>query len=93
MSVSRRYGPRFCKTFPPGVPLSDRALSLPESILAVQSSVLCLPPAHDDRRWECGNLAFCARFPSRGGNRPVVSMAAPFPRPLTPVGAPSPASA
>ena len=31
--------------------------------------------------WECGNLAFCARFPSPCGNRSVVSMGTPFPQP------------
>jgi predicted amidohydrolase len=35
VSVSRRYGLRFFKTYPLGVPSSDPALSLPESVLAV----------------------------------------------------------
>jgi hypothetical protein len=40
MSVCRKYGPRFCETFPPGVPLSDRAVSVPDPVAAVQSSVV-----------------------------------------------------
>ena len=31
--------------------------------------------------WECGNLAFCARFPRSCGNRFVISMGPPFPQP------------
>jgi len=38
LSVCRRYGPRVFKTFPLGVPSSDRALSLRESVAVVQSS-------------------------------------------------------
>ncbi len=33
----------------------------------------------EDRLWECGNLAFCARFPSLCGNRSVVSIETSFP--------------
>jgi predicted RecB family nuclease len=33
------------------------------------------------RLWECGNLAFWARFPSRCGNRSVVSIETSFPSP------------
>ena len=40
LSVCRRYGPRCCKTFPPGVPSSDRAVSVPDPVAAVQSSVV-----------------------------------------------------
>ncbi len=35
VSVFGRYGPRLFKTFPPGVPSSDCALSVPESVVAV----------------------------------------------------------
>jgi hypothetical protein len=33
----------------------------------------------EDRLWECGNLASCARFPSRCGNRFWVSIGTAFP--------------
>ena len=33
----------------------------------------------NDRLWECGNLAFCARFPSSCGNRSVISIGACVP--------------
>jgi len=33
----------------------------------------------EDRLWECGNLAFCARFPSHCGNRFWVSIGTAFP--------------
>jgi hypothetical protein len=35
--------------------------------------------------WECGNLAFVARFPSPCGNRSLVSIGTAFPQPSSPL--------
>ncbi len=44
------------------------------------------PNTRMNRLWECGNLAFCARFPSACGNRSVVSIGAAFPQLSAPCG-------
>ena len=50
-----------------------------DTLLKFRSRLL-LRRRNDDQLWECGNLAFCARFPSPCGNRFVVSTGTPFPQ-------------
>jgi len=52
------------------------------SLLVSSFFVFFVLRKEDDRLWECGNLAFWARFPSPCGNRFLVSIGTPFPQPL-----------
>src|SRR5437667_1948951 len=82
---SAGWDPRFSKPFPPELFPRLTAFSVPYSAAPVQregvsscsSSLFILLKSR--RLWECGNLACCARFPSGGGHRSVMSTGASFP--------------
>jgi hypothetical protein len=66
VSVFRRNGPRTFKTFPPGVPLLYRPVSVPDRVDAVQPSVRCSFPSGDDGGGNVGISRSPAILPSRG---------------------------